>query len=242
MLTRTSGRAPPLPPPEAGDSRSHPTSLHSHSNRTNTSRPSHNSVSSLTTPFTYLHPPVLVRNRISHSATRSSFAQPRPIMSRPAGNRPTHIPLPNSPFGGPSPNGSPQPTTTHGATSPTSPRNSFIPSFIRTRSRAATLTGGRGRPSPNAEVANPLAATTSTSTSSHRPGSSGQQSVGVTRSVSTPQSGGLTGPCPFTIIFFYISLPHHLTFSSRLFPSFFIWRTTQLQLQYSSDHGAPTTS
>lgn len=201
MLTRASGRAPPLPQPEAGDSRSHPASLHSNRNSNSNSRPP--SVSSLTSPFTYLHPPLQNRHRTSHSATRSSFAQPRPIMSRAAGNRPTHIPIPNSPFGGPSPDVSPQPTTTQGAISPASPRSSFIPSFIRTRSRAATLTGGRGRPSPSAEIPNPLAATTSTSTSSQRPGSSGQQSVGVTRSVSTPQSGGLAGPC--TPLIFYNS-------------------------------------
>jgi hypothetical protein len=96
-------------------------------------------------------------------------------MSR-ASARPTHIAMPTA-------NGSPLPTP-HGATSPTSPRNSFLPSFIRTRSRAATLTGGRGgRSSPTVEASNPLGA--------NRPGVSRTpshtgESTHVTRSVSTP--------------------------------------------------------
>lgn len=131
--------------------------------------------------ISYLHSPI---GRPQHRST-TTFAQPRPIstMSR-ATNRPTHIPLPNSPFAGRSPNASPLPTPA--AVSPTSPRSSFIPSFIRTRSRAATLTGaGRGRSSPSAEIANPI---NSSAAGSQRPA----PSASVTRSVSTPQSGGLS--------------------------------------------------
>jgi len=108
-------------------------------------------------------------------------------MSR-AGTRPTHIPMPTgngvSPNGGRSPNGSPLPTP-QGATSPTSPRNSFLPSFIRTRSRAATLTGGRGgRSSPTVEAANPLGG--SRPGVSRTPSHTGEP-TNVTRSASTPQ-------------------------------------------------------
>jgi hypothetical protein len=118
------------------------------------------------------------------------YTQPRPIMSR-ATNRPTHIPMPNSPFNGRSPNGTPLPTpgtgagagTGTGPTSPTSPRSSFLPSFIRTRSRAATLTGaGRGRASPTVEAANPLGPTASRSGG----GAALTEGMGVTRSVSSP--------------------------------------------------------
>jgi hypothetical protein len=185
MLTRSSGRIPSLPPAEAGDT-PRPNSV------TTDTRPTPSISSSA---LAHLHHPIHNRHRLSHALTLSSFAQPRPIMSRAAGNRPTHIPLPNSPFGGRSPNGSPLPTPSQGPTSPTSPRSSFIPSFIRTRSRAATLTGGRGRSSPSAEVTNPLAAPAGTGSTSQRPGSSGQSGVGVTRSISTPQTGGLAGPC-----------------------------------------------
>lgn len=192
MLTRSRGRDPSVPPSEAGDDLSHTRSARTLSTDPLTS--------------TYIYPPPLNRYRPSHSTTHNSFAQPRPIMSRAAGNRPTHIPLPNSPFGGRSPNGSPQPTpSAQGAVSPTSPRSSFIPSFIRTRSRAATLTGARGRPSPSAEIPNPLAATTSTSTSSQRPGSSGQSGTGVTRSVSTPQTGGLAGAPTFSLLYHFFT-------------------------------------
>lgn len=122
------------------------------------------------------------------------YTQPRPIMSR-ATNRPTHIPMPNSPFNGRSPNGTPLPTpnpnanAASGATSPTSPRSPFIPSFIRTRSRAATLTGaGRGRASPTVEAANPLGQTPSRSGAGAGVGMPAvmAEGMGVTRSVSSP--------------------------------------------------------
>jgi len=107
-------------------------------------------------------------------------------MSR-ASARPTHIPMPTAngvnANGSRSPNGSPLPTP-QGATSPTSPRNSFLPSFIRTRSRAATLTGGRGgRSSPTVEASNPLGG--SRPAVSRTPSHTGE-STHVTRSVSTP--------------------------------------------------------
>jgi hypothetical protein len=106
-------------------------------------------------------------------------------MSR-ASSRPTHIPMPAANGvngnGSRSPNGSPLPTP-HGATSPTSPRNSFLPSFIRTRSRAATLTGGRGgRSSPTVEASNPLGSRPAVSRTPSHTG----ESTHVTRSVSTP--------------------------------------------------------
>jgi hypothetical protein len=106
-------------------------------------------------------------------------------MSR-ASARPTHIAMPtangSNANGGRSPNGSPLPTP-HGATSPTSPRNSFLPSFIRTRSRAATLTGGRGgRSSPTVEASNPLGNRPAVSRTPSHTG----ESTHVTRSVSTP--------------------------------------------------------
>jgi hypothetical protein len=106
-------------------------------------------------------------------------------MSR-ASSRPTHIPMPTANGvngnGSRSPNGSPLPTP-HGATSPTSPRNSFLPSFIRTRSRAATLTGGRGgRSSPTVEASNPLGNRPAVSRTPSHTG----ESTHVTRSVSTP--------------------------------------------------------
>lgn len=106
--------------------------------------------------------------------------------------RPTHIPLPtNSPFGR-SPNGSPLPTPGAPLASPTSPRSSFLPSFMRTRSRAATLTGNRGRASPSFEAANPLGG----SVSGTRSRTSGElaairDGTTVTRSVSTPQTTNL---------------------------------------------------
>lgn len=111
------------------------------------------------------------------------------IMSR-ASSRPTHIAMPNGNSAitgngnGRSPNGSPLPTP-QGATSPTSPRSSFLPSFIRTRSRAATLTG-RGRSSPTTEASNPLGGTTNRPTISRNPSNTGEASH-VTRSISTPQ-------------------------------------------------------
>ena len=106
-------------------------------------------------------------------------------MSR-ASARPTHIPMPTAngvnANGSRSPNGSPLPTP-QGATSPTSPRNSFLPSFIRTRSRAATLTGGRGgRSSPTVEASNPLGSRPAVSRTPSHTG----ESTHVTRSVSTP--------------------------------------------------------
>jgi len=109
-------------------------------------------------------------------------------MSR-ASSRPTHIAMPTTNGvnvnGGRSPNGSPQPTP-HGATSPTSPRSSFLPSFIRTRSRAGTLTGGRGgRSSPTVEASNPLGGTARPGIS--RNASNTGETTHVTRSVSTPQ-------------------------------------------------------
>jgi hypothetical protein len=108
-------------------------------------------------------------------------------MSR-ASSRPTHIAMPTAngatTNGGRSPNGSPLPTP-HGATSPTSPRSSFLPNFIRTRSRAGTLTGGRGgRQSPTVEASNPLGG--GRPVMSRNPSNTGE-TTHVTRSVSTPQ-------------------------------------------------------
>lgn len=101
--------------------------------------------------------------------------------------RPTHIPLPTAQFqrtDGSQP-GSPGPIV-----SPTSPRNSFIPSFIRNRSRANT-TSGR---SPRVEVPDPMnringggAAAGSVINGLGRDGG------GVTRSVSTPSGGASVG-------------------------------------------------
>ncbi|EIW68439.1 hypothetical protein TREMEDRAFT_69371 [Tremella mesenterica DSM 1558] len=122
-------------------------------------------------------------------------------MSRPA--HPSHIPLPSSPFRGRSPNGSPpghSVITTATPASPTSPRTSFLPHFMRTRSRAATINHSiRGRPSPGVELGNPLSPVQSMHGSSgvdttqmgSRQGSNGVD--GVTRSSSTPVQGGLAG-------------------------------------------------
>lgn len=208
------------------------------------------------TRSTYLHPPL---RRPRHS---TSYGQPRPIsvstsaMSRTTTNRPTHIPLPNSPFNGRSPNGSPLPTPSAagaGAASPTSPRSSFIPSFIRTRSRAATLTGaGRGRSSPSAEVANPLGTSTAAAAGAGAGAGAGSRltpaAVGVTRSVSTPQSGGLSATGKSSSSSF-LSLS-----TSRQQESDLIWypnsqrRTgparwcTVEPICRSSHHGCPTTA
>lgn len=122
-------------------------------------------------------------------------------MSRPvSSSRPTHIPLPISPFVAHSPNGTPLATPTGGGmASPTSPRSSFLPSFMRPRSRAATVSNINrgGATSPSAEVGNPLGS--SIGRGGGGGGSSGEaiagpvaiQGAGVTRSVSTPVNGGL---------------------------------------------------
>ncbi|RXK35554.1 hypothetical protein M231_07186 [Tremella mesenterica] len=147
-------------------------------------------------------------SQISINQTRFT-PSPEPIgriqqideMSRPA--HPSHIPLPSSPFRGRSPNGSPpghSVITTATPASPTSPRTSFLPHFMRTRSRAATINHSiRGRPSPGVELGNPLSPVQSMHGSSgvdttqmgSRQGSNGVD--GVTRSSSTPVQGGLAG-------------------------------------------------
>ncbi|ORY29663.1 hypothetical protein BCR39DRAFT_558997 [Naematelia encephala] len=123
-----------------------------------------------------------------------SHIPPSTTMSRSTShNRPTHIPLPNSPL---VPDGStaapPLPLA-----SPTSPRSSFLPSFMRQRSRAATLTSANrgGATSPTVEAVNPLAGTNSRASHSREPSTSAnsRDGGGVTRSISTPVSGGLAG-------------------------------------------------
>ncbi|WVF67602.1 hypothetical protein IAT40_002360 [Kwoniella sp. CBS 6097] len=141
-------------------------------------------------------------------------------MSRPStgsGARPTHIALPISGGGHFQSGGSPLHTPTPlaaGAASPASPRHSFL-GFMRTRGRSNTLNNvnnpsnntGTGAPSsPSMERGNPLTAPGSRGGSS-REGSVGPHGVGggggrdggagantVTRSISTPLSGGLSAP------------------------------------------------
>ncbi len=142
--------------------------------------------------------PTSVRHRIRAAQVAATQAglDLSSTMSRTASghNRPTHIALPTSPFVAQSPNGSPLPTPTGGMASPASPRNSFLPSFMnmRTRNRAATLSNPRGATSPSAELSNPMGAPTTRGESSRDllagPASRGG---GVTRTVSTPVSGGL---------------------------------------------------
>ena len=102
-------------------------------------------------------------------------------MSRPSSaHRPTHIPLPTrEPV---SPTGSPRPPG-----SPTSPRSSFLPSFMRTRSRTVTQPSRQNPPGPNESSSREP----STGPVSHPPSSA--TAPGVTRSVSTPITGGLSG-------------------------------------------------
>lgn len=121
---------------------------------------------------------------------RNLQVQTTSVMSRTTNsNRPTHIPLPTTPYIPRSPTGSPLPTPA----SPTSPRSSFLPSFMRTRSRAATLTTRAvGATSPSAEMPNPLVG------SNIRNGVNGARDLSlgrgevvrdggsVTRSISTP--------------------------------------------------------
>lgn len=136
------------------------------------------------------------RSTSSNSSPQSSSDRDSSIdMSRPSSSHhPTHIPLPpptypRTPNGG-SPSGTPAPAQP--LASPTSPRSSFLPSFIRNRSRAATITG---RNSPRTEQPDPLATTRTISnalpTINSASAGGGRDGGGVTRSVSTPNSGGL---------------------------------------------------
>jgi hypothetical protein len=150
-----------------------------------------------------------------HSRSTPSFNTSLPVetifittkMSRApsASNRPTHIPLPTSPYINRSDTVSPTPGQGPGPASPTSPRSSFLPSFMRTRSRAATLTTrGFGAASPNSEIPNPLgggvaggggastirSSAVGSAVRDHSAGPSGGES-GVTRSLSTQAAANL---------------------------------------------------
>jgi hypothetical protein len=137
----------------------------------------------------------LILHRPKASPGSDSASEPL-IMSRPASStRPTQINLPHSSLSGRSPVSSPATTTSAAPLSPTSPRSSFLPSFIRSRSRAATMTGQRGgTSSPSQEVENPLSSVTSSPRGPLRDASTApnlRDGGGVTRSVSTPATGML---------------------------------------------------
>lgn len=155
-----------------------------------------------------------LRSHLAHTRDPlSSSAMSRPGTSQ----RPSYIALPSTPFGR-SPYGSPLNTPGGNPApapiaSPTSPRNSFLPSFMRNRSRAATITG-RGA-SPNVEAPNPLAGTMSRGSGSNT--STGRDGGGVTRSVSTPISGGLAANSGGSIgSILTLSLRHGVGFESHL--------------------------
>jgi len=133
------------------------------------------------------------RRAATSGSTRSFSSGATSVMARPgSANRPTHIPLPSGGFTGRSPNGSPLNTPA----SPTSPRSSFLPSFMRTRSRAATMTNANaGRAgSPSTEAVNPFGGATLRGQNGSTQPTAVPPSNAVTRSVSTPLSGNVVNP------------------------------------------------
>ncbi|WWD19279.1 hypothetical protein CI109_103737 [Kwoniella shandongensis] len=121
-------------------------------------------------------------------------------MSRPisGGHRPTHITMPtnNTSF---TPTGSPLPTPGGGvgsAVSPSSPRHSFL-GFMRTRSRAATITNSQsspnipGSPSMDRNATGTVPASRGATSRDPSVGPTSRE-TGVTRSVSIPNTGTFT--------------------------------------------------
>ncbi|KAK4686606.1 succinyl-CoA synthetase alpha subunit, partial [Tremellales sp. Uapishka_1] len=120
------------------------------------------------------HPPVYDENPYSSYHSTSSFPSLN-MSSRPSSSgRPTHINLPG-------PTATPAPLLSPSLASPSSPRSSFLPSFMRTRSRAATITNRYN------------ATGTSTGTGPVDSASSSAPIASPSRESSRPRENGLPG-------------------------------------------------
>ncbi|WWC71343.1 uncharacterized protein I206_105297 [Kwoniella pini CBS 10737] len=127
------------------------------------------------------------------TSSSSTFIMSRPT---PSSARPTHIPMPPNNMTGFSPSGTPLATPPIGgaAASPASPRHSFL-GFMRTRGRSNTLNNVNQTQQPPLSPSLERTAPESRNTSregSQAPTSREPLTVGgiVTRSISTPLSGG----------------------------------------------------
>ncbi|WVW85367.1 hypothetical protein I302_107405 [Kwoniella bestiolae CBS 10118] len=151
---------------------------------TSSSPPSTTSSPNQNHPATFLPYPLL-------SIDPTSLRMSRPTSSS-ATSRPTHIPLPNNNF---TPTGTPLATPPIGtAASPASPRHSFL-GFMRTRGRANTLNASQAPavpPSPSLDRSrNASSREGSAGPHMSRETTTGAATGGsVTRSISTPLSGG----------------------------------------------------